>query len=113
MISTKNVTEDKFLLYALTQSGTGESLKDHVGETFDVDAFALFERPDAETGEMKPSFNLITPEGEIFGTGSPAFCDTLANKILTVFDPEEIKRLRVVEKTSKQGRTYIQPVPVR
>lgn len=113
MITTKNVTEDKFLAYALMQSGSGGSLKDHVGDVFDVAAFALYERIDAETGETKLAFNLITPEGEIYGTGSQAFCDTLQNKVLQVFEPEEIQRLMIVEKISKQGRSYIQPVPVR
>lgn len=113
MITTKNVNEDKYLLYALTQSAVGGSLSDHVEEVLDVEAFALYERVDQETGEMKKAFSMITPEGEIYGTGSPAFCDTFENKILSVFDPDEIKRLKIVEKTSKQGRTYIQPVPMR
>lgn len=113
MICTENVKSDKYLEYSLTQAGAGGSLKDHIGEVLDVEAFALYERPDRETGEMKAYFSLITPEGEVYGTGSQAFCSAMCDRVLAVFAPEEIKRIRIVEKVSNQGRAYIQPVPVK
>lgn len=113
MICTKNVNDDKYLAYALTQAGAGGSLKDHVGEVLEVTAFALYERADRETGEMKMYFSLMTPEGEVYGTGSQAFCSAMAERVLSVFDPEEIRNIRIVEKVSAAGRSYIQPVPVR
>lgn len=112
MVCSSNVKEDKFLEYVLTKSASGESLKGHVGEVFELAAFALYERVDRETGEARLAFSFMTPEGEVYGSGSPAFCDAFST-MLEVFDPDEIKAIRVISKTSKAGREYLQPVPVR
>ena len=97
--------------YLLMKSQDGQSLRDMVGEVLDVDAFVIYERQNAETGEPEKAFSMFTPEKEVFGSGSQAFCETFLNSILECFEPDEVKRIKICAKQSKKtGHTYIYPV---
>ena len=94
-IKAKSSNVGRYEEYLLIASQSGASLKNMVGEVLDVDSFVIYERPNRDSGEIELAFSMSTPEGEVYGSGSQAFCDTFLNSILTFFEPDEVKKIRI------------------
>ena len=82
-----------------------EKLSKHIGETFQVKAWALTETVD-DDGVVSNGFTFVTPDGEYYGTGGKAFCEGIQT-FLGVFAPEELTAVTVGVKTSRAGRDYL------
>lgn len=60
-------------MYLLTMSPKADSVKNHVGERFDVSAWLQFEDMDKKTGEVHTVLSVLTPDNEVLSTISPTF----------------------------------------
>ena len=91
-------------LYLLTMNPKADSVKNHVGERFDVAAWLLFEDVDKKTGQVHSVLSILTPENEVFSTISPTFqADFMAMAELFHND----FAFEIISGTSKAGREFV------
>ena len=72
-IISKSRELSKQELYLLTMSPKSDSVKNHVGERIDVEAWLLFEDADKKSGEVHSVLSVLTPDNEVFSSISPTF----------------------------------------
>lgn len=91
-------------LYLLTMNPKAESVKNHVGERFDVSAWLLFEDTDKKTGEVHSVLSVLTPENEVFSTISPTFQSDFMD-MAELFHNDFA--FEVISGKSKAGREFV------
>jgi hypothetical protein len=107
MLEIKNSSKelDKKETYFLTKSQASHGMKEVVGQTLDMEVWAIYEETDQD-GQIRTIFSCKTPEGEIYGTNSEAFIKAFYD-ILDCFDPEEVTSIEVIGGKSKNNRDFI------
>ena len=91
-------------LYLLTMSPKADSVKNHVGERFDVSAWALFEDVDKKSGEVHSVLSVLTPENEVFCSISPTFQSDFMD-MAELFHNDFA--FEVISGKSKAGREFV------
>lgn len=91
-------------LYLLTMSPNADSVKNHVGERFDVSAWLLFEDVDKKTGAVHQVLSVLTPENEAVCTISPTFQSDFMD-MAELFNNEFA--FEIISGKSKAGREFI------
>lgn len=91
--------------YFLTKSQDTMKMTDAVGSVLDLESWAIYE-DENKNGETVELFALHTEDGDTYATNSQTFISAFRD-ILDVFDPEEIKKLKIMDGQSKNGRTFI------
>lgn len=104
-IKNSNKELDKKEIYFLTKSQASHGMKEVVGQTLDMELWAIYEETDQD-GQIRTIFSCKTPEGEIYGTNSEAFIKAFYD-ILDCFDPEEVTSIEVIGGKSKNNRDFI------
>lgn len=91
-------------IYFLTMSPKNDSMKNHVGERFEVSAWLIFEDEDKKTGQLRQVLSILTPENETFSTVS----ETFRNDFLVMaelFDNDFA--FEVISGKSNAGRDFV------
>lgn len=101
--SNKELSKEE--IYFLTKAQDVIKMTEAVDSTVDLTAWCIYTDKDAE-GKDVELFAMRTEEGESYATNSPTFIAAFRD-ILDVFDPEEIKKLKIMSGTSKNNRQYI------
>ena len=103
LASNKELTKQE--IYFLTKAQDTMKMTDAVDQTLDIVAWAI-QTDTNSNGEEVELFAMRTDEGETYATNSATFIAAFRD-ILDVFDPEEIKRIKVLSGTSKNNRTFV------
>ena len=91
-------------LYLLTMSPKTDSVKNHVGERFDVSAWLLFEDTDKRTGEVHNVLSVLNPDNEVLSTISPTFQSDFMD-MAELFNNEFA--FEIISGKSKAGREFV------
>ena len=91
-------------LYFLTMSPKADSVKNHIGERFDVSAWLLFEDADKKSGELHSVLSILTPENEVVSSVSPTFQNDFM-EMAELFNNDF--SFEVISGTSKAGREFV------
>ena len=103
-ITNKSRELTKQELYFLTMSPKSESVKNHIGERFDVSAWLVFEDVDKKSGEVHSVLSILTTENEVVSSVSPTFQRDFMD-MAELFNNEF--SFEVVSGTSKAGREFV------
>lgn len=101
--ANKELTKEE--IYFLTKSQEVQKMAAAADSTFNLKSWAIYLDHNTD-GEEVELFSMLTEDGEIFATNSPTFIRAF-REILDIFDPAEIKRLKVMNGTSKNNRTFV------
>ena len=101
--ANKELTKEE--TYFLTKTQDVLKMTDAVDSTVDIKAWCIYTDTDSNGNEVE-LFAMRTEEDESYATNSPTFISAFRG-ILDVFEPDEIKRLKIMSGTSKNNRTYI------
>lgn len=103
-------TEDRKELYRLTHAVKTGKVIDLAGQTVTVDKWVMYtDDPTEEGKDPKEVLTMVLDTGEIVGTISKTFIKEFRD-ILDVLG--ELPPLLVETSTTKNGRTFVFPVPV-
>lgn len=91
--------------YFLTKAQDVQKMTEAVDQTLDLAAWAIYTDTNAD-GEEVELFAMLTEDGDKFATNSSTFIGAF-REILDIFEPSEVKRLKVMSGTSKNNRTYV------
>ena len=91
-------------LYFLTMSPKADSVKNHIGERFDVSAWALFEDEDKKSGEVHSVLAILTQENEVVSSISPTFQSDFMD-MAELFHNDFA--FEVISGKSKAGREFV------
>ena len=75
-----------------------------VDQVLDLTAWCLYEDTNSD-GEEVELFAMRTEDGDTFATNSSTFIRAF-REILDIFNPDEVKRLKVMNGVSKNNRTF-------
>lgn len=103
IIANKELSKEE--IYFLTKAQDVQKMGDVAGSTFNLAAWAIYKDHNND-GEEVELFSMRTDEGETFATNSPTFIRAF-REILDIFDPEDVKRLKVFNGVSKNNRTFV------
>lgn len=103
LASNKELTKQE--IYFLTKAQDTMKMTDAVDQTLDIVAWAIYTDTNSN-GEEVELFAMRTDDGETYATNSSTFIAAFRD-ILDVFDPDEIKRIKVLSGTSKNNRTFV------
>lgn len=92
-------------VYFLTKAQDVMKMTEAAEQTFDLDAWCIYLDKNAD-GEEVELFSMRTTEGETYATNSPTFIKAF-REILDIFEPDEVKRLKVMNGVSKNNRTFV------
>lgn len=101
--TNKELTKEE--KYFLTKAQDVQKMTEAVGQTLDLEAWAIYKDHNSD-GEEVELFSMLTEDGDKFATNSQTFISAF-REILDIFEPEEIKRIKVMDGTSKNNRTYV------
>ncbi len=104
ILKSYNIT-DKRDRYNLCKA-QGINLSDLVGQRIEVKAYMLLEEADNQTGELRKTLKILTPDGEIIGTRSRTFISDFCD-FLTFMEDDAIDSFGVEQKRSSSGRNYL------
>lgn len=107
IIRTSNKTMSAAELYSMCKSNSIQKLSDAAGQTIEVAAYLFYEDANSD-GEIKTICSIKTPEGEVLATNSPTFVREFGDMI-DMFETagEQVKAIKIVQGTSKGGRSFI------
>lgn len=103
LATNKELTKEE--KYFLTKAQDVQKMTEAVDQILDLTAWAIYTDVDKDGKEVE-LFAMLTKDGDKFATNSATFIGAF-REILDIFEPEEIKRLKVMSGTSKNNRTYI------
>ena len=103
LISNKDLTKEE--KYFLTKAQDVQKMTEAVDQTLDLKAWAIYTDHNSD-GEEVELFAMLTEDGDKFATNSSTFIAAF-REILDIFEPEEVKRLKVMSGVSKNNRTYV------
>ena len=91
-------------LYFLTMSPKADSVKNHIGERFDVSAWLVFEDVNKKTGEVYSVLSILTHENEVISSVSPTFQSDFMDMV-EIFNNDF--SFEVISGKSKAGREFV------
>ena len=103
LATNKELTKEE--KYFLTKAQDVQKMTEAVDQILDLAAWAIYKDKNAD-GEEVELFAMLTEDGDKFATNSATFIAAF-REILDIFEPAEVKRLKVVSGTSKNNRTYV------
>lgn len=103
LATNKELTKEE--KYFLTKAQDVQKMTEAVGQTLDLTAWAIYKDHNSD-GEEVELFSMLTEDGDKFATNSSTFISAF-REILDIFEPEEVKRIKVMDGTSKNNRTYV------
>jgi len=103
LATNKELTKEE--KYFLTKAQDVQKMTEAVDQILDLSAWAIYKDKNAD-GEEVELFAMLTEDGDKFATNSATFIGAF-REILDIFEPEEVKRLKVMSGTSKNNRTYV------
>lgn len=103
IVANKDLSKEE--VYFLTKAQDVMKMTEAVEQTFDLDAWCIYLDKNAD-GEEVELFSMRTTEGETYATNSPTFIKAF-REILDIFEPDEVKRLKVMNGVSKNNRTFV------
>lgn len=101
--TNKELTKEE--KYFLTKAQDVQKMTEAVDQILDLSAWAIYKDTNADGKEVE-LFAMLTEDGDKFATNSATFIGAF-REILDIFEPAEVKRLKVMSGTSKNNRTYI------
>ena len=99
----KELTKEE--LYFLTKAQDVQKMAEAVDSVLTLTAWCIYLDHNSD-GEEVELFSMRTEDGETFATNSPTFIKAF-REILDIFSPDEVKRLKVMNGTSKNNRTFV------
>lgn len=103
VVANKELTKEE--LYFLTKAQDVQKMTEAVDSTLDVTAWCIYLDKNTD-GEEVELFSMRTEDGETFATNSATFIKAF-REILDIFEPEEVKRIKVMNGISKNNRTFV------
>ena len=103
LATNKELTKEE--KYFLTKAQDVQKMTEAVDQTLDLVAWAIYTDHNSD-GEEVELFSMRTDENETFATNSPTFIRAF-REILDIFQPEEVKRIKVMNGVSKNNRTFV------
>ena len=104
IVANKDLSKEE--LYFLTKAQDVMKMTEAAEQTFDLDAWCIYLDKNNADGEEVELFSMRTTEGETYATNSPTFIKAF-REILDIFEPDEVKRLKVMDGVSKNNRTFV------
>lgn len=101
--TNKELTKEE--KYFLTKAQDVQKMTEAVDQTLDLVAWAIYKDYNSD-GEEVELFSMLTEDGDKFATNSSTFISAF-REILDIFEPSEVKRIKVMSGTSKNNRTYV------
>ena len=103
LATNKELTKEE--KYFLTKAQDVQKMTEAVDQILDLSAWAIYKDKNAD-GEEVELFAMLTEDGDKFATNSATFIAAF-REILDIFEPEEVKRLKVMNGVSKNNRTFV------
>lgn len=103
IVANKDLTKEE--MYFLTKAQDVQKMTEAVDQVLDLAAWAIYTDKNAD-GEEVELFSMLTEDGDKFATNSPTFIGAF-REILDIFEPSEVKRLKVMNGVSKNNRTFV------
>ena len=103
IVTNKELTKEE--KYFLTKAQDVQKMTEAVDQTLDLVAWAIYTDVDKDGKEVE-LFSMLTEDGDKFATNSSTFIGAF-REILDIFEPEEVKRLKVLNGVSKNNRTFV------
>lgn len=103
IVTNKELTKEE--KYFLTKAQDVQKMTDAVDQVLDLVAWAIYTDVDKDGKEVE-LFSMLTEDGDKFATNSSTFIGAF-REILDIFEPEEVKRLKVMNGVSKNNRTFV------
>lgn len=99
----KELTKEE--IYFLTKAQDVQKMSEAVDQILDLTAWCIYLDTNADDQEVE-LFSMRTEDGDTFATNSATFIRAF-REILDIFEPSEVKRLKVMNGVSKNNRTFI------
>ena len=92
-------------IYKMTKSASINKVSENTGETFEIDAYIIYE--DEKEDNITEILSILTTDGEVYATNSPTFQREF-NDLVSIFEltKEALPPIKIVEGISKSGRTF-------
>lgn len=103
IVTNKELTKEE--KYFLTKAQDVQKMTEAVDQVLDLVAWAIYTDVDKDGKEVE-LFSMLTEDGDKFATSSSTFIGAF-REILDIFEPEEVKRLKVMNGISKNNRTFV------
>lgn len=103
VIANKELTKEE--MYFLTKAQDVQKMTEAVDSTLDITAWCIY-LDHNQDGEEVELFSMRTEDGETFATNSTTFIKAF-REILDIFEPQEVKRIKVMNGVSKNNRTFV------
>ena len=103
IVTNKELTKEE--KYFLTKAQDVQKMTEAVDQVLDLVAWAIYTDVDKDGKEVE-LFSMLTEDGDKFATNSSTFIGAF-REILDIFEPEEVKRLKVMNGVSKNNRTFV------
>ena len=101
--TNKELTKEE--KYFLTKAQDVQKMTEAVDQVLDLAAWAIYTDTDKDGNEVE-LFAMLTEDGDKFATNSATFIGAF-REILDIFEPGEVKRLKVMNGTSKNNRMFV------
>lgn len=105
---TRATTDDKKKVFLMTHSIQAGKMSDLEGQIVEPVDWALYDDLDKKTGELKTVLSVLTPDGKVYGTISQTFISSFLDLADALGDNAAFE---VCSGTTKNGRTFIYPIP--
>ena len=99
----KELTKEE--IYFLTKAQDVQKMTEAVDQILDLTAWCIYLDANSDGQEVE-LFSMRTEDGDTFATNSATFIKAF-REILDIFEPSEIKRLKVMNGVSKNNRTFV------
>ena len=103
LAANKDLTKEE--IYFLTKAQDVQKMTEAVDQVLDLVAWCIYLDKNADGKEVE-LFSMLTEDGDKFATNSATFIGAF-REILDIFEPQEVKRLKVMNGTSKNNRTFV------
>ena len=103
LATNKELTKEE--KYFLTKAQDVQKMTEAVGQVLDLAAWAIYTDTDKDGKEVE-LFAMLTEDGDKFATNSATFIAAF-REILDIFEPGEVKKLKVMNGVSKNNRTFV------
>lgn len=103
IVTNKELTKEE--KYFLTKAQDVQKMTEAVDQVLDLEAWAIYTDVDKDGNEVE-LFSMLTSDGDKFATNSSTFIGAF-REILDIFEPDEVKRLKVMNGVSKNNRTFV------
>ena len=99
----KELTKEE--IYFLTKAQDVQKMTEAVDQILALTAWCIYLDTNSDGQEVE-LFSMRTEDGDTFATNSATFIRAF-REILDIFEPSEVKRLKVMNGVSKNNRTFV------